>query len=100
MTRPLCQLERAALEDRENPAECHLHCEHCGSVTFTATAYKEAGNLSANEKSLLSEYCHRHSRDPEFPMITHVRLREIIEEMSATRAEELMRAELNKDKKS
>ena len=94
---PLCNAVGAGL--REEPGVCHLDCSICGHLRLTDTAYVEVGSLTDDDKGLLAEYCRRHSVDPEFPTITHVRLPELIEKMSAIRASELLRTELNKNEK-
>ena len=47
-------------------------------LRFLGGAYTERGNLSDDEQRFLSEYCRQHSCDPQFPMITNVRLHEIV----------------------
>jgi hypothetical protein len=98
MTCPLCKAVGADL--REDPHVYHLHCTACGDVTFSDVAYPELGSLTDDDRSLLAEYCRRYSGNPGFPMITHVRLHETIEEMRATRSAELLKSELNKRHKT
>jgi hypothetical protein len=91
---PLCKAVGADL--REDPDLCHLHCTVCGDMTFSVEAYVELGSLTEDHRSLLAEYCRRHSRDSGFPMIAYAGLPEMVEKMSVIRATELLRTELNK----
>ena len=93
---PLCRSGSAVVSERASNDTLRITCETCGASVFTMTAYAQLASLTADDRELLSKYCQEHSED-ESP-ITHVRLGEVLERMSAERAATLIKKELNRKK--
>jgi transcription elongation factor Elf1 len=75
MNCPLCDNQGASTIEKHDLDWTVLHCIQCGEIIFTDVAYIDVGQLGANERKRVADYCRNRKKPSE--IITHVRLKEI-----------------------